>query len=176
MAYLYRRINTNTGLEECVSSIALKAYDEATFIVTAPGGVTQLSLAGYATLTLNGAVSVLRNGQDLNEGGGLDFVQNVNANRIDFNYVMPYGSLLKVRAYSEKPEEGVFLVTGDGGTTEFVLDGYVTLAGKDKIVVTRNGQDLVEGASSDFVRDIPNNTISFNYVVPKYSIVKVKAF
>lgn len=176
MTYLYRRINTNTGLEECVSSIALKAYDEATFIVTAPGGVNQLSLAGYATLTINGAVSVLRNGQDLNEGGGLDFVQNVSLNQIEFNYTMPYGCVLKVRAYSEKPEEGTFLVTGDLGTTELVLDGYVTLSGKDKIIVMRNGQDLVEGPSSDFVRDIPNNKITFNYVVPKYSVVKVKAF
>jgi hypothetical protein len=175
VAYLYRRINTTTGLEECVGNVALKAFDEASFVVTAPGGVSEIVLDGYALLILNGAVTVIRNGQDLNEGVTLDFTQNVAANKIVFNYTIPYGSKLKIRVYSEKPQEAAFLVTASGGATEFILDGYVTLTSKAALAVLRNGQDLNEGPSNDFTRDIANNKIVFNYTVPRNSIVKIRA-
>lgn len=176
MAYLYRRINTDTGLEECVSSVSTKAFEEATFQVIAPAGISEVSLLGYATLTASSAVVVTRNGQDLFEGGLRDFTQDVVNNKILFNYTVPYRSLIKVRVYSEQPQEGVYIVVGYPGVSELPLGGYVTLANKDKIAVLRNGQDLVEGSSSDFTRDVPNNKILFNYLVPMNSVLKVRAF
>lgn len=175
MAYLYRRINTTTGLEEAVSSLTLKAYDEVVFEIDTVGGATEFPLTGIATLTLSGAVAVIRNGQDLNEGGFYDFTKDIVNNKIVTNYPMKQNSLVKIRVYGEKPDEVAFVVTAPGGATEFDLTGYMVLSAKNQLAVMRNGQDLTEGASSDFTSNVVTNKILFNYVVPQGSIIKIRA-
>lgn len=175
MAYFYRRINTDTGMEEAVGTISMKTYDEARFEVEAEGGATIFNLSGYATLTADTHVIVSRNGQELNEGGFLDFTKDIVNNRIVLNYSAPKGSSIKVRVYGEKPDEAAFVVTADAGITELSLNGYMNLAQKNSLEVLRNGQVLNEGGSNDYTRDTTNNKLLFNYVVAKKSIIKVRA-
>ncbi len=175
MSYLYRRINALTGMEEAVGTVSMKTYDEAYFDVISDSGATDFPLAGLATLTASSFVIVYRNGQELNEGGLLDFTKNVVDNKIVMNYVVPKGSAVKVRIYGETPEEAAFVVTNPSGITSISLDGYMTLSQKNTLAISRNGQELSEGGSNDFIRDTANNRILFNYVIPKKSIIKVRA-
>ena len=73
--------------------------------------------------------------------------------------------------------EGAVVVNADLGITEVVLSAVsLTLTTTCLLEVIRNGQDLLEGASLDFTRDVANNKILFNYTVPKNAKLKFRVY
>ena len=72
--------------------------------------------------------------------------------------------------------EAAVQVVADGGVTAVSLVGLLTLTSTCLLQVFRNGQDLFEGASLDYTRDVTNNQILFNYTIPKNAKLKFRVY
>jgi len=181
MTLLYQQWDTDK--QRTVLSSGLDQYNEVSFQVVAEEGVTEFLLAGYLLLTTGATLDVFRNGQNLIEGPGLDYVGDVANNKVVFSYTVPKTAKVKVRIYNRTAlypgapfDENVFLVAANEGATEFLLDGIATLTASCNLDVFRNGENLVEGALQDYTRDVGNNKVVFNYTVPKTSKVRVRVY
>jgi len=71
--------------------------------------------------------------------------------------------------------EAVYEVSGPSAT-EFPAPSGATIEEGNLVEFARNGQDLFEGATNDFQRDVGNNKVITNYAIPQGSRVKLRVY
>lgn len=98
MTTRFLQIDDATGKTKRGPVTISASWTDENFQVSAPGGVTTVTLASTITSLTN--IDVLVNGVKRQEGAGNTWVRNVTPARIDFAETIPQNAWIQVRVWS----------------------------------------------------------------------------